>query len=115
MVADWTLICDGTVTLDLYLEPYGYGAILMVETVTDEILEFLDVMSVMTNKSLSEYDDSWTPLQQEMEDPMNFVDQITDSNSEKQSSIETINVEGGVYSFFTMGNCIEGESHKNIY
>ena len=34
------------------VEANGYGAILMVETVTEELLEFLDIMSVMTNKML---------------------------------------------------------------
>ena len=39
---------NGTINV----EANGYGAILMVETVTEELLEFLDIMSVMTNKQL---------------------------------------------------------------
>ena len=72
-VTEITLECVGeeSVVLDVYdgeflgecssgqfgnwtinVEANGYGAILMVETVTEELLEFLDIMSVMTNKML---------------------------------------------------------------
>ena len=71
-VTEITLECVGeeSVVLDVYngdilgdcssgfgnwtinVEANGYGAILMVETVTEELLEFLDIMSVMTSKQL---------------------------------------------------------------
>ena len=99
-VTEITLECVGeeSVVLDVYngeflgkcssgqwnngtinVEANGYGAILMVETVTEELLEFLDIMSVMTNKQLRSYSDQWSPLPQTMEDPGKHHPNIEDA------------------------------------
>ena len=103
--------CVDSSRLDLYLEANGYAALLMVETVTDDMLEFLEYMRSMTSSPLSEFDDTWSPLPQVMEDSASFVDVITHKDNDRQNTIETLTVDGGLFNFFTTANCIEG---KNI-
>ena len=71
-----SLCSSGQWTQTINVEASGYGAIMMVESVTEELLEFLDIMSVMTNKQLREYSDQWSPLPQTMEEPGKYVDRI---------------------------------------
>ena len=70
----------------------------MVESVTEELLEFLDIMSVMTNKQLRSYSDEWSPLPQTMEEPGKYVDHIG-KRPETRHELETIDVPGGLYNF----------------
>ena len=97
----------GQWTQTINVEANGYGAILMVETVTEELLEFLDIMSVMTNKQLRSYSDQWSPLPQTMEDPGKYADHTKKTGQRRE--LETIDVPGGLYNFYTLGNCIEGD------
>ena len=79
--------CVDSSRQDLYLEANGYAAMLMVETVTDDMLEFLEYMRSMTSTPLSEFDDTWSPLPQVMEEASSFVDVITHKDNDRQNTI----------------------------
>ena len=74
-------------------------------------MSFLKEMSDMTSQPLSSFNDEWTPLPQVMENPVDQVDQITISHKGdiRKTDLEIINVDGGLYNFFTIGNFIEGD------
>jgi len=73
----------------------------------------MDYMKEMTSKPLADYNDDWSPLSQVMENPSNFVDYIEEKPRHVKQELETIYVEGGFYSFFTLANCIEGDRLAN--
>ena len=100
-------LCSGSKTHTITLEAYGFGAIMMVETVTEELLEFLNIMMMMTSRELRSYNGDWNPLPQTMEEPERFVDHVV--RNQQRQELETIEVPGGLYNFYTMGNCIEGD------
>merc|ERR1711892_334326 len=87
------------------IEPAGYGAVLLVENIDDDLTEFIDIMAEMSKHPLSEYDDEWRPLQQ-------VIEEIQPSISEQipyRTDDNFILVEGGLLPFFVVGNCIEGD------
>ena len=81
----------------------------MTQSYDEELMAFLKEMSDMTNLPLSSFDDEWTPLPQIMEDPVAQAYQFPDKGEITKSDIEIVNVDGGLYNFFTIGNFIEGD------
>jgi len=107
--------CSGQRSLNISIEANGYGAMLMSQSADDEIMSFLKEMSEMTSQPLSSFNDEWTPLPQVMENPVSQVDKIPipHKGDIRKSDLEIINVDGGLYNFFTIGNFIEGDRLPN--
>ena len=104
-ILDQTDNCDGLWSLKVDLEASGYGAVLMTEEVGDEELMFFDLMAEMTENPLSSYNDDWVPLTQTLE--TNLAD---DGMTVSGGLLEDlVFVEGGIFNFFVIGNCIEGD------
>ena len=104
-VLDETDACDGVWSVQVDIEASGYGAVLMTEEVGDEELIFLDLMAAMTEYPLSSYNDDWTPLTQTVE--TRLADENVTASGEGVEDV--VMVEGGIFNFFSIGNCIEGD------
>ena len=104
-VLDETDACEGVWSVQVELEASGYGAVLMTEEVGDEELVFLDLMAEMTEYPLSSYNDDWTPLNQTVETSLADKN-VTASGGGVE---DVVMVEGGIFNFFVIGNCIEGD------
>ena len=110
IVFDEFVCAEGQMTGNVTIEANGYGALVMVEALDEELMDFLAIMNEMTITPLGVFDDTWSPLTQTMEDPEKFVRRTwnLDQTGEAED-LETVMVEGGDYSFYSVGNFIEGD------
>ena len=110
---DESATCDastGVGTVNLSIEPGGYGALMVSTAERDKATEtFLKKMASMTATPLHELSPEWEPLPQIMLNTSTMADKSHGSGS-MEVGPETVLVEGGEYEFSVSGNCIEGDN-----
>ena len=99
--------CNEAWEVRVGLEAGGYGAVLDVADVDEELLLFLERMAEMTSEPLASYSDQWAPLPQTMQQP---EPEQVGARPEAGHQLEVVQVQGGrAYNFYTLGNAIEGD------
>merc|ERR1711936_871225 len=90
-VFDNYVCAEGQMTVNVTIETSGYGAIVMVETLDEELMDFLATMNEMTSIPLGVFDDTWSPLTQIMEETEKFVYRTwNEDEAGEEEALETV-------------------------